>query len=201
MWLPLSEIGVLTGGMTPSKAQPDYWNGDINWFSAKDIKSDELQDSELKITATGVSNTRLNLYPPGCLFMVARSGILKHTFPCAINRNSGTVNQDLKVLHPFIEGMERYLQIMFRGMNDFILTALVKTGTTVQSLKYDQFASQPFPLPPLSEQQRIIAKVDELMALCDQLETQITTTEADSRRLLESVLHEALEPDMQEALA
>ena len=50
------------------------------------------------------------------------------------------------------------------------------------------------PLPPLAEQHRIVAKVDELMALCDQLEAQLTTTEADSRRLLEAVLHEALNP-------
>ena len=51
-----------------------------------------------------------------------------------------------------------------------------------------------FGLPPLAEQHRIVARVDELMALCDQLETQLTTTEADSRRLLEAVLHEALNP-------
>ncbi|MDF0650044.1 MAG: restriction endonuclease subunit S [Nitrospira sp.] len=51
-----------------------------------------------------------------------------------------------------------------------------------------------FPLPPLAEQHRIVAKVDELLALCDQLEAQLTTTHADSRRLLEAVLHEALAP-------
>ena len=50
------------------------------------------------------------------------------------------------------------------------------------------------PLPPLAEQHRIVARVDELMALCDQLEAQLTTTEADSHRLLEAVLHEALNP-------
>ncbi len=49
-----------------------------------------------------------------------------------------------------------------------------------------------FPLPPLAEQHRIVAKVDELMALCDQLEAQLTTTQTNSRRLLEAVLHEAL---------
>jgi type I restriction enzyme, S subunit len=48
------------------------------------------------------------------------------------------------------------------------------------------------PLPPLAEQHRIVAKVDELMALCDRLETQLTTTQTESRRLLEAVLHEAL---------
>jgi len=55
------------------------------------------------------------------------------------------------------------------------------------------------PLPPLAEQHRIVAKVDELMALCDQLETQLASTAADSRRLLEAVLHEALLPATEQA--
>ena len=54
------------------------------------------------------------------------------------------------------------------------------------------------PLPPLAEQHRIVAKIDELMTLCDQLETQLNTTETDSRRLLEAVLHEALSPALVE---
>jgi type I restriction enzyme S subunit len=49
-------------------------------------------------------------------------------------------------------------------------------------------------LPPLAEQHRIVAKVDELMALCDRLETQLTTCQTESRRLLEAVLYEALAP-------
>ncbi|WP_054758265.1 restriction endonuclease subunit S [Methylomonas koyamae] len=57
----------------------------------------------------------------------------------------------------------------------------------------------PVPLPPLAEQHRIVAKVDELMALCDQLETQLADTAADSRRLLEAVLHQALLPAEQAA--
>jgi len=56
------------------------------------------------------------------------------------------------------------------------------------------------PLPPLAEQHRIVAKVDELMALCDQLEAQLTTTETDSRRLLEAVLRDALQPALEAAV-
>jgi type I restriction enzyme S subunit len=48
------------------------------------------------------------------------------------------------------------------------------------------------PLPPLAEQQRIVAKVDELMALCDELETRITAAAATRRQLLEASLQEAL---------
>lgn len=49
-------------------------------------------------------------------------------------------------------------------------------------------------LPPIEEQRRIVAKVDELMALCDQLEASLTTGDETRQRLLEAVLHKALEP-------
>jgi type I restriction enzyme S subunit len=52
-------------------------------------------------------------------------------------------------------------------------------------------------VPPLAEQHRIVAKVDELMSLCDQLEAQLTTTQTDSCRLLEAVLATALVPTEQ----
>jgi type I restriction enzyme S subunit len=50
----------------------------------------------------------------------------------------------------------------------------------------------PIPLPPLAEQQRIVAKVDELMAACDRLELHIAATQAEEGRLLNAVLHAAL---------
>ena len=49
-----------------------------------------------------------------------------------------------------------------------------------------------FPLPPLAEQHRIVAKVEELMVLCDQLEAQITTADSTRARLLEGTINEAL---------
>jgi type I restriction enzyme, S subunit len=190
VWLRLSDIGILSGGMTPSKARSEFWDGPINWFSPKDMKSDELFTSEMKITAKGARETGLQLYPPGCLFIVARSGILKRTLPVSINRVEATVNQDLKVLNPFVQGMERYLQIMFNGMSDFILSALVKTGTTVQSLKYEEFESQPIPLPPVDEQQRIVAKVDELIALCNQFQDTHREKQARLERLAAASHHQ-----------
>ena len=69
----------------------------------------------------------------------------------------------------------------------------------MQNLNQSILLSLVVGLPPLAEQHRIVAKVDELMALCDQLEAQLTTTEADSRRLLEAVLHETLSPALAEA--
>ena len=55
--------------------------------------------------------------------------------------------------------------------------------------------SLPIPLPPLAEQHRIVAKVDEMMALCDRLEESLSTGGDIRRRLLDAILHDALEPD------
>jgi type I restriction enzyme S subunit len=51
------------------------------------------------------------------------------------------------------------------------------------------------PIPPLAEQHRIVARLAELMALCDRLEASLTTTDDTRRRLLEALLAEALAPD------
>jgi type I restriction enzyme, S subunit len=67
-------------------------------------------------------------------------------------------------------------------------------GTTMVNLNHGILKRIPLALPPAAEQHRIVAKVDELMALCDQLETLLTITETDSRRLLEAVLEAALAP-------
>jgi type I restriction enzyme S subunit len=50
------------------------------------------------------------------------------------------------------------------------------------------------PLPPLAEQRRIVAKVEELMALCDRLEAGLTAAAATRRRVLDALLAEALAP-------
>ena len=65
-------------------------------------------------------------------------------------------------------------------------------GTTMVNLNHGILKCIPVALPPAAEQHRIVAKVDELMVLCDQLETQLSTTQTDSRRLLEAVLDAAL---------
>ena len=68
------------------------------------------------------------------------------------------------------------------------------TGTTIKNLSLKAMNSFPVPLPPLAEQHRIVATVDELMALCDRLETSLDTADTTRQRLLEALLHEALVP-------
>ena len=69
------------------------------------------------------------------------------------------------------------------------------TGVGIKHFTGKGLSSFVFPLPCLAEQHRIVAKVEELMALCDRLEAQLTASQTESRRLLEAVLHEALNGD------
>ncbi|MGB0211362.1 restriction endonuclease subunit S [Algiphilus sp.] len=69
-----------------------------------------------------------------------------------------------------------------------------KRTTNLASINMTQLRSCPLPLPPTSEQRRIVAKVDELMALCDRLEANLQQADHKRARLLESLLAEALAP-------
>jgi type I restriction enzyme, S subunit len=72
---------------------------------------------------------------------------------------------------------------------------LLKSNTTnVCAIYQGKLASCACPVPPLAEQRRIVAKVDELMGLCDQLEASLAATAATRRRLLDALLAEALTP-------
>jgi type I restriction enzyme S subunit len=68
------------------------------------------------------------------------------------------------------------------------------TGVGIPHFTGRALAKLVFPLPPLAEQHRIVAKVNALMALCDRLDASLTATAATRRRLLDALLAEALMP-------
>src|SRR5689334_15990386 len=110
----LGNVGRWFSGGTPSMANDLYWNGDIPWVSAKDMKVSRLYDSLLHITEKAIGNgTRLA--PPGAVLMVVRGMILAHTLPVAIAARALTFNQDMKALttRPGVESefILRWLQV------------------------------------------------------------------------------------------
>ena len=71
----------------------------------------------------------------------------------------------------------------------------IAVGATMQNLNQSILLKMSMGLPPLAEQHRIVAKVNELMALCDRLEASLTTGDNTLGRLIDATLHEAMDPD------
>ena len=83
-------------------------------------------------------------------------------------------------------------------LNSSLFGALVASkasGTTRQRISRGNLGRLPFPLPPLAEQYRIVAKVDELMAMCDELEAAQTKREARRDRLRATSLRNLVAPE------
>ena len=111
----------------------------------------------------------------------------------------GYSTTEIVALRPFLPLCSEYCALALLRTDFVEYVTRLGQGTKMPRLRTEDAVIAAFPIPPLAEQHRIVAKVDELMSLCDQLETQLTTTETDSRRLLEAVLHYALAPALEAA--
>ena len=146
------------GGKTPSTSNRNYWNGKMNWFSAKDMKFLTLNSSEDKITTYAINDAGMRIYPEGTILGVFRSGILRHSFPVAILEKPATINQDLKAM-TFDNRLifNQYALFYMHIFQKFFLEHAQKTGVTVESINTDDFMGIPVVLPPL-DIQNIIAQ-------------------------------------------
>lgn len=96
------------------------------------------------------------------------------------------------VLNGFGLILPKYIWIVLRSPFVIEFVEVKMRGQAYPAINDSDFSLLPFPLPPLAEQHRIVAKVDELMALCDQLESANKERETRQDQLLKSVLHQAL---------
>ena len=162
-WARLSSFGVFSSGKTPSMSNPQFWNGNAPWVTSKDMKRPVITDSEMHISELAAAT--MQLYPAGTLLLVARSGILKRLLPlCKLGIDS-TINQDIKAFSLYNIKLSEWLFYGIKAFEPFILKELVKSVTTVESLKFDEFAAMLIPVPPLSEQRRIIDAIKTAMNL------------------------------------
>lgn len=193
----LDQIGVWSGGGTPSKRDDAFWTGGmIPWVSPKDMKSFAISDSQDRITHQAVEKSAAKLIPAGAVLFVTRSGILQHTFPVGVTTIEVTVNQDLKAIIPSGGIDPKYLAYFLISNNNKILQDCSKDGTTVQSIDTDALKSFRFPLAPLAEQKRIVSKIDELFSEIEAGERALKRARAALARYRKSVLKAAVTGDL-----
>ena len=188
-WVRLGEISAIVGGGTPKTNIKDYWeNGDIPWLTPADlsnIKGKYISKGRRNITKLGLEKSSAQLMPKGTVLFSSRAPI-GYT---AIASNPLSTNQGFKSCIPYVMQMNEYIY--------YYLTYSAKkineqaSGTTFKEVSGSEVANFLLPLPPLNEQKRIVEKVDQLMALCDELEKNIEESKKDSELLMQSVLQEA----------
>ena len=121
------------------------------------------------ITQKALEGTSIKLLPKETVAIVARSGILKHTLPVVYIPIEVTVNQDIKVLVSSEKILPKYAYYCLVGYQSDLLAKTKKQGGTVDSLEIDKFMDYKIPVPSISEQERIVSCVEELLAVCDGL--------------------------------
>ena len=168
-WTRLQDVFEISRGGSPRPAgDPRYFGGNIPWITVREItkgNSKFLTHSDAGLTAEGSQKSRF--VDPGDLMLTnsgATLGVPK------ISRIRGCINDGVAILrlfhdqniNDFAYDFLRSQTTAFRGLNQ---------GMGQPNLNTQIIAAWHFPMPPLAEQKRIVSKVAELMALCDQLET------------------------------
>jgi type I restriction enzyme, S subunit len=160
------------------------------------MKSDVVSDAEDHISEAAIEASATSLVPPGSLLMVTRSGILSRTFPVARTSAPVAVNQDLKALVPNDASSAPFLHLALRRFEREILDTCRKSGTTVASIEFPRLLDFQVPLPPVEEQKRIVAKVEELTARSRRAKEALDAVPPLLDQLRQSILAAAFRGDL-----
>lgn len=153
----LGDLVKIRGGGTPDRKYPNYWGGEIPWATVKDFVAGELSFTQEHITKDGLIHSATNLIPAGNIIIPTRMALGK----VAVNTIDVTINQDLKAL--FVKDpskLERdYLVRFIQSQSSFIESQ--GTGATVKGITLEVLNGLKVPLPPLTDQKRIVAILDK----------------------------------------
>ncbi len=158
---PLGKLFDFVGGGTPDKKNPHYWGGEIPWATVKDIKGKYLFDTIDHITEEGLENSAANLTSEGDLIFVTRisPGI------SVIAKNKIAINQDLKAVKHYGGMSSEFSFYFFKNIEKQIRE--FSSGTTVLGIRLNILHEIKVGVPPLPEQHRIVAKIEQLFSELD----------------------------------
>lgn len=173
-----------------------YSNEGAKFIRAQNIRFGylELENIAYVKLPDGAEGTRTSVQKGDILLVITGAGV---THPGLLESNIGEayVSQHVGLISPIDPNMSKWLLICLMATQACRGELLEKAyGSGKPGLNLDNIRMLNLPVPPLAEQHRIVAKVDELMALCDELEANLATTTETRRRLLEATLQEALGP-------
>ena len=190
-WIRLGDIFSLKTGATPSTKNPIYWNGNIRWLKSGDVNKGEIFDCEGRITEIGMKNSNCKILPSDSV-LIALNGQGKTRGTVAMLRIEATCNQSLVAMisenkdHFVPEYLFNYLRANYMNIRN-ITGHKQRRGLNMKIISNLLVA-----LPPSNEQKRIVAKINQLMPFCDELEVGLVQAQTDGGKLMEAVVHHVL---------
>ena len=168
-WVRLGEIGIVTSGGTPRKAEKSYWDdANIPWITPAVMSKAQNNiifdnDNVGKINQKGLSNSSAHLISANSIVVSSRAPIgYINIVPFAYTTNQGckSISTYAKVDNKYV-----YYAIKF-SVPDMYERA---SGTTFKEISGTRFGETVIPLPPLEEQKLIITKVEKLQSSIGEL--------------------------------
>lgn len=160
----LGEVSQIVGGGTPSTGIPEYWDGDIDWYSPAEIGEEIFVScSQRKITQLGLEKSSAKILPVGTVLFTSRAGI----GDTAILEKEGCTNQGFQSIVPKANELDSY----FIFSCSHLLKKYGETrgaGSTFVEISGKQMSLMPLNIPEIKEQKSVgnfFKKLDSIITL------------------------------------
>jgi type I restriction enzyme S subunit len=176
----------IVGGGTPSKDVPAYFDGTIPLMTVKDMRVTRPSETGFNITKAALEDSSAKVVPADTVIIATRMGLGKVVRP----KMDTAINQDLKALFPSEALDESFLEWWLHSVAHQI--EAMGTGTTVKGVRLNEIKALEIPLAPLPEQQRIVEKIETLLAELDKGEEALREVQKLLGRYRQSLLKAAV---------
>lgn len=173
-------------GSTPSRSNPNFWQGNIPWVSSGEVANNIIYDTSEKITQSGYDSSSVSIIPARSL-LIAIIGQGKTRGQSALLGIDACTNQNVAAL-VFNEKLVIPEFVWIWARSKYEEHRGDGRGGAQPALNGEIVRGFSFHLPPLEEQERIVKKVAHLMTLCEEVEQKITKSSLKSTELLNAVM-------------
>ena len=163
-WLRVGNIGSWGSGATPSRSNPEFYNGDIPWLKTGDLTDGLVSEVPEFISELAIEKTSVRLNPVGSVLMamygatIGKLGIL--TVPM-------TTNQACCACIPYSGVYNYFLFYYLMAMRKSFIK--MGEGGAQPNISKEKIVASIMPIPPFAEQKRIVEKLKNLLPLCERL--------------------------------
>ncbi len=189
--LRLGDAADFLGGGTPSRANAEYYKGTVCWATSKDFLSEEMLDTQERLTAEAIESSATSVVPPGTILVVVKSKILMHRLPVAVNRVPMCFSQDVKAVIVRDRGVPAVYLARHLRVGQQVLLHKAR-GANTEGLTLDHFRSYRMMIPP----RPMLSRWDALESKCAALRWTLTKNLSESASLFDSLARRAFRGDL-----